>query len=452
MQNRSSLQALNHQAIFFTLVFLLTATAGVTTGQCEAAGVQLPKHGGVLCLRYMLWASGIFLLETVLIFLLLRNAKQRKTAELEQARLKQRFEGFFRHSATAMAIFRLRDLELRDINQAWERLFGYGHEEVIGKTATELGLAVMADEDWNGLAAAGGSGIIQKEVDARNRAGHNLKLIISTTILQDDSEGQGLVSVVDVTDFRRMEAEISRKERLNQMGEIAAGIAHEIKQPLTSLRFVAEAVLYWYAENNPPSRESIVQSLELVKSQVDKIESIIENVRSIIEFGQLTGESNPVDLNQVIANILQILQKELDEHSIVVKTNLAEYLPPVYGTTVQLEEIIMNIMRNALFALQSVPESERTITMTTYYKDYVTLEVSDNGPGIPEKIAANIFEAFYTTKGKKGLGMGLALARRVTELFRGSLELVPSARGATFQLKLHTYHEGERCYADFTCR
>ncbi len=406
------------------------------------------KHRG-----YIMGAAVILLLEAALIFLLLRNSQRRKRAEQEQARLKQRFEDFFNYSATAMAVFGLRDLKLSDVNPAWEQLFGYAREEVIGRTAADLGLtAVITPEDGEYTAATNCFGILQKEVEARNRVGRPLKLIISTTSLRGDSEVQGLVSLVDVTDFRRMEAEMSRKERLNQMGEIAASIAHEIKQPLTSLRFVAEAALYWYAENQPPSRESVVQSLELIKTQVDKIESIIENVRSIIEHGQLAGERNPVDLNQVIVNILQIIKDELAENFIMVKTNLAEQLPPVYGTAIQLEEVIMNLVRNAMVALQSVPESDRRITLTTYEEDYVILEVSDNGPGIPEEIAENIFEAFYTTKGDKGLGIGLALARRVTELFRGSLKLVPSARGATFQLKLHTYHEGKRYYADFTCR
>lgn len=377
------------------------------------------------------------------------------TVKLEREHLLalKRFEKLFRNNPAAMAVYKAADQTYIDVNAAWERMTGYNWDEVCGRNPVELEIVDPQDANaparWHELA---GEGVYHGEFYCKTKHGERRVAVGSVIVIDSSEERYYLATFVDVTDQQRMRDEVVRLAQLKALGEMAAGIAHEINQPLNSLQFVADAALYWYTQNQPPSQQSIIESMEIIRDQAKKIDVIIKNVRSIIQHGKLAQARKPVNINQVIIEVLQVLQNQLDDLTITVRTDLAEGLPPVYGTTVQIEEIVMNLVTNAMQALMNNQVKNRTIRLTTYFAEGVILTVADNGPGVSDEIADTIFDAFYTTRGHDGgLGMGLALARRIAELFHGSLDLVSTKQGATFRLKLIAYKEAERYYENFTC-
>ena len=251
----------------------------------------------------------------------------------------------------------------------------------------------------------------------------------------------------DITEIRRseleavrIEARLLRAEQSALLGTVAASIAHEINQPLSSIKFAADASLYWYRNNNPPKQEDIMQSFSIITSQADRIDSIIKNIRSVIQHGKLDQQRKSLNLNTIVGQALSELSQQFAEKQITLITNYCT-IPNVCGTAAQIEEIIYNLLLNAMHALETKHDGERKLTVSTHFDQQVILEISDNGPGIAPEIADRIFEPFFTTRNGEGLGLGLAISQRIARLFNGDLILVPTQQGATFQLLLAICNE-----------
>ena len=224
--------------------------------------------------------------------------------------------------------------------------------------------------------------------------------------------------------------------RLNTLGELAAGLAHELNQPLTAILASTQAAGRLLADDPPDlatTRSAITQATEQAKRASD----VVNRLRRAVAQPELTGQLEPTRLLSASRNALYLLEPELARLGITPKITLNEAEFSVLAEPVALEQVIHNLLVNALQALETVPEPQRTLTLVLNTAEHRgRLTVQDTGPGIPNNVVAHIFQPFFTTR-KGGLGLGLSLCETLTSGMGGTLmayNRVP--RGAEFCLSL----------------
>jgi PAS domain S-box-containing protein len=251
-------------------------------------------------------------------------------------------------------------------------------------------------------------------------------------------------SNVDITDLRRAEQEreklrqaqsdLVHMNRVSAMGELTASLAHEIKQPIAAAVTDARTCLKWLARDRPDIEEAREAVSRIVKD-VTRASEIITRIRSL--FKKEEPQRELVDVNEVIREMVALLYGEAGRYSISIRTELASDLPNIKGDRVQLQQVFMNLMLNAIDAMNELNGArELTIKSQRNPKDQLLISVSDNGVGLPPQCADKIFEAFFTTK-PQGTGMGLSISRSIVESHGGRLwAAANSERGTTFQFTL----------------
>jgi PAS domain S-box-containing protein len=261
--------------------------------------------------------------------------------------------------------------------------------------------------------------------------------------------GEYLGITIDITErkraeearekLRQLEADLAHMNRVNMMGELAAALAHEIKQPITAAVTNAGACLRFLEMERP----DILEAREAVSGTIGcatRAAEIIDRVRAL--FKKTAPQREPVNINELIREIALLLQNEIRRHSVVVHLGLAENLPEVMADRVQLQQVLMNLMLNAIEAMQGV-SAHLEINSQQTDDGQLLIAVSDTGLGLPTEKADQIFDAFFTTK-PQGTGMGLAISRSIVESHGGRLWASSnSGRGATFRFTL-PYEESLR--------
>jgi len=261
--------------------------------------------------------------------------------------------------------------------------------------------------------------------------------------------GEYLGITIDITErkraeearekLRQLEADLAHMNRVNMMGELAAALAHEIKQPITASVTNAGACLRFLEMECP----DILEAREAASGTIGcatRAAEIIDRVRAL--FKKTAPQREPVNINELIREIALLLQNEIRRHSVAVHLGLAENLPEVMADRVQLQQVLMNLMLNAIEAMQGV-SAHLEINSQQTDDGQLLIAVSDTGPGLPTGKADQIFDAFFTTK-PQGTGMGLAISRSIVESHGGRLWASSnSGRGATFRFTL-PYEESLR--------
>jgi PAS domain S-box-containing protein len=239
--------------------------------------------------------------------------------------------------------------------------------------------------------------------------------------------------------LRQLEADLAHMNRVNMMGELAAALAHEIKQPITAAVTNAGACLRFLEMERP----DILEAREAASGTAGcatRAAEIIDRVRAL--FKKTAPQWEPVNINELIREIALLLQNEIRRHSVAVHLGLAENLPEVMADRVQLQQVLMNLMLNAIEAMQGV-SAHLEINSQRTDDGQLLIAVSDTGLGLPTEKADQIFDAFFTTK-PQGTGMGLAISRSIVESHGGRLWASSnSGRGATFRFTL-PYEESLR--------
>ena len=232
--------------------------------------------------------------------------------------------------------------------------------------------------------------------------------------------------------LRQLESDLAHMNRVNMMGELAAALAHEIKQPITAAVTNAGACVRFLEMERP----DILEAREAASGTVGcatRAAEIIDRVRAL--FKKTAPQWEPVNINELIREIALLLQNEIRRHSVAVHLGLAENLPEVMADRVQLQQVLMNLMLNAIEAMQGV-SAHLEINSQQTDDGQLLIAVSDTGLGLPTEKADQIFDAFFTTK-PQGTGMGLAISRSIVESHGGRLWASSnSGRGATFRFTL----------------
>jgi PAS domain S-box-containing protein len=254
-------------------------------------------------------------------------------------------------------------------------------------------------------------------------------------------------AVVDVTASKQAEeklhkaqTELAHVTRVTTLGELTASIAHEVNQPLAAVIANAEACLRWL-DRATPDLGAVRRSVEWVIDDGNRASEVIRRVRALANKTEI--EKAPLDISDVIKDVITLVQREIDSHHVSLGLEIAPALPVVFADRVQLQQVIINLVMNAIEAMQPVTDRPRELVIRSGPDPThrMLVSVSDCGVGIASDNAERLFDAFFTTK-PSGMGMGLSICRSIIEAHGGRLSAHRNdGPGATFQFTLPSYQE-----------
>ena len=235
-------------------------------------------------------------------------------------------------------------------------------------------------------------------------------------------------------------AQLSHVARVTTLGELAASIAHEVNQPLTATVINSNASLRWLSAE-PPNLAEARQAIENIRRDTERAAGVVARVRALAKRAPMP--KSPLDINEVIGEILMLSASEIRQHQIALSVDLRPGLGRVTGDSVQLGQVILNLIVNAIDAMETNPPGERQLTIRSGDgAGGVVVEVSDTGPGLDADAVKHLFNAFYTTK-TSGLGLGLTISRTIIESHGGQISATPrEPHGATFTFTLPAIRNG----------
>jgi len=235
--------------------------------------------------------------------------------------------------------------------------------------------------------------------------------------------------------LRQAEAELARVARVTMMGELTASIAHEVNQPLTAVVTNANAVTRWLAAT-PPNLDEAREGVRRIALDGTRASEVIRRIRALMKKSE--PARNPLNLNELIQETVSLTRSELKQKRVLLQTDLAPELPPVPADRVQLQQVLLNLVVNALDSMSAVADRPRILRIETDRSEpqAVHVSVQDTGVGIKPQETEHLYEPFYTTK-TDGLGMGLAISRSIVEAHGGHLWVTPNnGHGVAFQFTL----------------
>jgi PAS domain S-box-containing protein len=368
-----------------------------------------------------------------------RDITDRKQAEEQRRASEARFAAIF-HSSPVAISYSTRDGRLLDVNDEWCEFFGYKRDEAVGRSANELGLWANADERpvvMKKLFAE--RSVRNHEVRFRRKSGDVRTALFSLDLLQFGAEQVMLATIVDITDRKTLEAELHRAQRVECLGRLASGIAHDMNNILAPIMMAAPLL-----------------RMKLTPAEVEKTLSTIETsaqrgaslVRQLLIFGRgVEGERRPVDPRELVNELAKILRQTFPRN-ITIETEVRKNVRAVVGDSTQLHQVLLNLCVNARDAMPDggvlvlgAENVDIDATFASFHTDaqpgrYVTFRVSDSGTGIAPENLEHIFEPFFTTKEiGQGTGLGLSTVRGIVKGHGGFVRLRSEVgQGTTFEI------------------
>jgi signal transduction histidine kinase len=238
---------------------------------------------------------------------------------------------------------------------------------------------------------------------------------------------------------QRLREQLARVARLTTMGELAAAIAHEINQPLCAIVSNAQATQRFLAAGATDVGE-VREILQDIVADSRRASEVIGRIRTLLQKGE--SQRTPLDLNDAIREVVALMQHQLTRKGIALSLNLAPRLPLVLGDRVQLQQVVLNLMVNAIDALDQVAAGPRELSLLSAPTagEKVAVSVRDSGPGIPAEQLERVFDSLFTTK-PGGIGIGLTISRSIIQAHDGRIWADPKTGGATFHFTLPALRE-----------
>jgi two-component system, LuxR family, sensor kinase FixL len=326
-------------------------------------------------------------------------------------------------------------------NAAAEHLFGYDPAEVLGEAVDIL----MPDphrsrhgEYMQRYLDTGEARIIGfgREVQARRANGESFPVSLSVGEAVD-AHGRRFVGILrDLSGqkaaerhARSLEARLADVGRFSLMGELAAGIAHEINQPLSAIATYAQALKHM-ARRDPVDVDALIEACEKIDAQARRAGQVIKDLRNFIRKQDVRTQL--LDVNDVVADVLNLVEADAHAEGIRVVTEYASGLPKVPADAMQLQQVLLNLTRNSVDAMRDGLRKAKGIAICTEHdaEGNVCISVTDHGSGVSPRLGDHIFHPFVTTK-REGLGVGLAISRTIVQAYKGTLSYRDNPTGGS---------------------
>ncbi len=371
---------------------------------------------------------------------------QRTTAELLQREAKIR--RLVDANIIGIVIWNLEG-QIIDANDAFLRMVGYDREDLLANRIrwTDLTPPEFRDRNAQAVEELKRSGTTQpSEKEYFRKDGSRVPVLIGRAIFEDDGN-QGVAFVLDLTERKQAEAalreseealrksqmELAHANRVVTLGQLTASIAHEINQPVAGMLSSAQAALHWLDGGDA---EAARRSIERAIKDGTRTGEVISGLRRLVK--KASSRTILFDMNEAICEVIALTRSEAIKYGISIEARLAVTLSLVRGDRVQLQQVILNLIMNAIESMSSRNDGTKELLVSTGIDDSgdALVAIRDSGPGIEPQSAKRLFEAFYTTK-PSGMGMGLVISRSIIEAHGGRLWYATSEpRGAVFQFTL----------------
>jgi PAS domain S-box-containing protein len=338
-----------------------------------------------------------------------------------------------------------------DANDAFLQMMGYSRDDL---ASGQMRWTDMTPTEWRkvteqrvaDLHATGTRQAFEKEYFHKD--GSRVPVLVGPVALEGRPK-EGVAFVLDLTErkqaeaeareserrYRAIETELAHANRVATMGQLTASIAHEVNQPITGMVTSAQAALRWL-DRPPPHVEEAKATLARIVQDGNRASAVIARIRALIN--KAPPRNDRVDINEAVWEVIALSRGAAVKNGITVQTHLAEGLPPIEGDRVQLQQVMLNLIVNAIEAMSDANEGVRELRIGsgTDGSGSVLVAVRDSGPGLDAARVEHLFDAFYTTK-SSGMGMGLSICRSIIEAHGGRIWAIANpSRGATFQFTL----------------
>ncbi len=451
-------------AVMYVVVVLLSAgmwaRRGVQLASASCLGLTLLSYGLTHTAVFSAAASGrllVGLLSIVVTTVLVLRGQAATNELLAREEALRRSEAFLagtqRISKTGSFSFKAPGGAMFWSDEA-ARIYGYPLDV---EPTMERILAHTAPEDRSIVQQAIDQSLrCEGDIDIRHRLlmpDGQLKYVhvLSRPRHNKDGDCEYLGALTDVTAavlaeqaLHRSQVQLAHATRVTMLGELAASIAHEVNQPLAAISTNGEACLRWLNRPKPELDEARASVASILESSA-RATGVIKRIRALARRSDPTYLA--LDLKTVVEESVDMVRRELNNHHVALMLGLAPDLPPVNGDRVQLQQVLINLLMNAIQAMAGCRPGQAVLTVQTQRSadgdGALQVSVSDSGPGIPASVVPRLFEAFYSTK-EDGMGMGLPICRSIIETHGGRIWVKPAApdspvAGATilFTLPVH---------------
>ena len=295
--------------------------------------------------------------------------------------------------------------------------------------------------------------VLPFEKEYFRKDGSRVPVLIGVATLEEGGN-QGVAFVLDLTErkkaeeilreserrYREAQAELAHVTRLTTLGELTTSIAHEVNQPLSGISSNAEACLRWL-DGGTPNLDAARRSVEWIINDCNRAGEVIQRVRALAKRTDI--QKAPLHINDAVGEVISLVQREMFDHRVSLRKELASTLPMVFADRIQLRQVIINLVINGIEAMQAVTDRPRELTIQSRPEGehQVLLTVKDCGVGISAENAGRLFSPFFTTK-PNGMGMGLSICRSVIEAHGGRVWAEPNLpKGAIFHFTLPLHQE-----------
>lgn len=340
-------------------------------------------------------------------------------------------------SEDAIIIKRL-DGTITDMNPAAEKLFGYAAEELVGRPIYVVFPPELVEQERLIIdRVRHGERVENFETVRRRKDGSLVEVSLSVSPVHDDGGTVvGAAKIVrDITEqnanrrrVHDLQASLAHLGRLTTMGQMASSLAHELNQPLTALGNYLSAANR-LAARDPLDREQLRSAIVAARQQAARTGEVVKHLRSFVEMGG-TGH-RPVNLSQVVSDGVELGALDAKRHRVTIALHLAEDIGPLLMDRVQLGQVVVNLVRNAVEAMQGSERRELEVATVSVAEDQaVEITVSDTGPGIPREVDERLFQPFVMSK-PTGMGIGLSICRELIEAHGGWINAAARPGGGT---------------------
>ncbi len=386
-----------------------TAELAIAKEKTDTANKQLEKQ------NLQLQKQNLQLQNEVI---LRKQIEEELRLNLNRLRLSEERFGKLFHSSPVMMSIRTSDEEIYlDVNSRWEEITGYSRQEVVNRSLPDLG--IWADSSrWpeviNELKEKGVEMHAERAIRTKN--GEIRTFLVSQTVVNLNNEDCWLSACLDITERKKMEQEIARLDRLNLVGEMAASIGHEIRNPMTSVRGFLQMFKEKYSDDK--------EFLNLMIEELDRANEIITEFLSLAKNKMV--KLIPTKLNVLLKNILPLIQASATIQDKIMNIEM-EFIPDLLLDEKEIRQLILNLVRNGL---ESMP-SGGVITIKTFTeKENAVLAIQDQGHGIDPKLLDKLGTPFITTK-EQGTGLGLAVCYGIAKRHGASIDIETGASGTS---------------------